>query len=142
MSAGAVDDPLEQATATLDAAIETVMAQLSGGSDAADKSHLAALADTVESGVAPAIGGFLGALFDQVVAYEKSTSKRAKEVDGQALSKIDAIARQINFIAVNAAVEAARVGAAGRGFAIIAAEIKSLSEQSQKAVEGIRAEMQ
>jgi hypothetical protein len=141
MAAGDLSPDLEKATSTLQTAIRGVMQQLDLGDGMLNSSALTGLAGRIDESVAPAVADFLRALFDQVVAHEKSTAKRAESVDSQALSQIDAIARQINFIAVNAAVEAARVGAAGKGFAIIAAEIKSLSQQSQKAVERIRSEM-
>lgn len=58
------------------------------------------------------------------------TTDRQKVI-GKALESIDEISSKIKFIALNASIEAARAGEAGHAFAVIAKEVRTLSENSR-----------
>ncbi|MGO1120848.1 methyl-accepting chemotaxis protein [Rhodovibrionaceae bacterium A322] len=75
-------------------------------------------------------------LSDQVAKQVGSLKDAADQIE-DAVKLINEIAEQTNLLALNATIEAARAGEAGKGFAVVASEVKSLAQQTSLATEQI-----
>jgi methyl-accepting chemotaxis protein len=73
---------------------------------------------------------------DQITSLANAAQKI-----GDVVSLIGDIARQTNLLALNATIEAARAGEAGRGFSVVASEVKSLAAQTGKATDNVAAQI-
>lgn len=79
----------------------------------------------------------IGHSFDRMNAAAQQLATAAGQI-ATFVETIELIAKQTNLLALNATIEAARAGEAGRGFSIVASEVKALSGQTQKATDDIR----
>ena len=71
----------------------------------------------------------------------KRLSESSKEI-GQVIKVINTIAQQTNLLSLNATIEAARAGEAGKGFSVVAHEVKELAKETSKATEEIQTKIE
>jgi len=74
---------------------------------------------------------------DTVFSAISTLSERAQEA-GEIVASVNDLAEQSNLLSVNASIEAAKAGEYGKGFTVVAQEVKSLAGQSKQAVAQVR----
>jgi methyl-accepting chemotaxis protein len=101
-----------------------------------------AIAD-LDSGMANAAGTANRAVTEAVEADAAIARliESARKI-GEVVDLITEIAEQTNLLALNATIEAARAGEAGKGFAVVASEVKALAQQTQRATGEIAGQIQ
>jgi len=108
-----------------------------GVSDSAQRS--AQIAQTGKKS-AEAMGDGMVRIRDQMNAIAESMIRLSEQTHtiGQIMATVEDLAAQSNLLAVNAAIEAAKAGEQGKGFSVVAQEVRSLAEQSKQAAVHVR----
>jgi methyl-accepting chemotaxis protein len=74
----------------------------------------------------------------EAIASSMMRLSEQSQTIGQIIATVEDLAAQSNLLAVNAAIEAAKAGEQGKGFGVVAQEVKSLAEQSRQATDRVR----
>ena len=117
---------LEQTAAAL-AEITSKVRETAAGASQARSIVASAMSDADKSGL----------VVDRAVSAMKAIETSSQNIS-QILGLVDDMAFQTNLLALNAGVEAARAGDVGRGFSVVASEVRALAQRSAEAAKDIR----
>ena len=107
-----VSDMVKEATSVADEGLSAIESNMAGMNNIKDQ--VAAIAETI-----------------------LSLSEQTQQI-GEIIATVNDIADQSNLLALNAAIEAARAGDAGKGFSVVAGEVRNLAEQSRQATSQVK----
>jgi len=130
-------DSIAAAMSEMTTTVQEVARNAADASEAADKADREAKNGALVA--TEAIGGI-----DSLVSEMNSAGRAIRDLEqeseniGSVLDVIRGIAEQTNLLALNAAIEAARAGEQGRGFAVVADEVRTLASRTQQSTQEIQ----
>lgn len=133
------NDQADSVAAAIEEISTTILHMVSATDTAHQKTQLAQKsADQGGEVITSAIDSLsqLASVFDQLNHQVAELDGAYRKVDG-VTEMINGLAEQTNLLALNAAIEAARAGDAGRGFSVVADEVRSLAEKTVQATQNI-----
>ncbi len=129
-----------ETTATVEEVKQTALLAHEKAAEVAESSQqLAELADAGRANVEETIAGF-DRITGQMSVMAESINRLGEQTQavGDIITTVNDLAEQSNLLSVNASIEAAKAGDQGKGFSVVAQEVKSLAEQSKQAVAQVR----
>ena len=131
---------VSQTTTTVEEVRQTAQVASQKAKNVSDSAQRAAQSSLDGRKSTADVGAAMARIRQQMEAISASMARLSEQSQtiGQIIATVEDLAVQSNLLAVNAAIEAAKAGEHGKGFGVVAQEVKSLAEQSRQATNQVR----